>query len=228
VIETKKKIIAIIPARIGSKGVKFKNIRKVKNLTLIHRTINQLKKLKLINTIAISTDSKIIQKIAIKNGIWCKNLRPKSISGDKSHTFEAINHVLKQIDVKYDYICEVHPTYVFRKSSTILDCLKKIKQKKYDSLISVSRVNDTSHPDFIIKKKHNKYQFKKSSSLFSRHQLSKCYKTNGYFIATKFENFKKYKKMIDIRNRNYFYEINNHKELLDINTKFDLKFANYL
>ena len=92
-IETKK-IIAIIPARIGSKGVKFKNIKKVKNLTLIQRTINQLKKLKLINTIAISTDSKIIQKIAIKNGIWCKNLRPKSISGDKSHTFEAIDHVL--------------------------------------------------------------------------------------------------------------------------------------
>ena len=89
-IETKKKIIAIVPARIGSKGVKFKNIKKVKNLTLIQRTINQLKKLKLINTIAISTDSKIIQKIAIKNGIWCKNLRPKSISGDKSYTFEAL------------------------------------------------------------------------------------------------------------------------------------------
>ena len=136
--------------------------------------------------------------------------------------------MLKQIDDKYDYICEVQPTYVFRKSSTILDCIQKIKQKNYDSLISVSRVNDTSHPDFIIKKKNNKYKFKKSSSLFSRHQLSKCYKVNGYFIITKFENFKKYKKMIDIRNRNFFYEINNQKELIDINSKYDLKFANTL
>ena len=160
-IETKKKIIAIVPARIGSKGVKFKNLRKIKNLNLVERTIILLKKLKLIDKIAISTDSKIIQKIAIKNGVWCKSLRPKSISGDKSYTFEAIDHVLKQINVKYDYICEIQPTYAFRKSSTILDCLKKIKQKNYDSLISVSRVIDTSHPDFIIKRKYNKYQFKK-------------------------------------------------------------------
>ena len=95
-------------------------------------------------------------------------------------------------------------------------------------MISVTRVNDTSHPDFVIKKKNNNYKFKKSSSLFSRHQLSKCYKVNGYFIVTKFENFKKYKKMIDIRNRNIFYEINNQKELVDINSKYDLKFANSL
>ena len=64
--------------------------------------------------------------------------------------------------------------------------------------------------------------------MFSRHQLSKCYKVNGYFIATKFENFKKYKKMIDIRNRNFFYEINDQKELIDINSKYDLKLANSL
>lgn len=228
-IETKKKIIAIIPARIGSKGVKYKNLRKIKNLTLIELSIILLKKIKFIDTIAVSTDSKKIQKIATRHKVWCKKLRPKHISGDKSHTFEAIDHVLKQLNTQYDYICEIQPTYAFRKISTIKKSIKKIVNKNIiDSLISVSKVKDTAHPDFIVKKKKNNYFFKKSASLFSRHNLSEYFKVNGYIIVTKYKKFKKFKKMIDIRNNNFFYEIQDQTELIDINSKLDLKFANYI
>ena len=76
----KKKILCVIPARAGSKGVKNKNLRKVGNITLTEHTINQAQKSKLINYIAVSTDSTKIQKIAKSNNIWCEKLRPKKFS----------------------------------------------------------------------------------------------------------------------------------------------------
>ena len=92
----KKKIIAIIPARIGSKGIKYKNLKKIGNMTLVERAIRFLKKIKLVNDIAVSTDSPKIRDIALKHNVWCKYLRPKSISKDTSKTSEAIYHVIKK------------------------------------------------------------------------------------------------------------------------------------
>jgi CMP-N-acetylneuraminic acid synthetase len=107
--------------------------------------------------------------------------------------------------------------------------IKKItNQNSKDSLMTVSKVTDCSHPDFLVTKKNNRYKFKKSASEFSRHQLSSCFQISGNFIITKYDNFKKFQKMIDLRNRNIYYEIEDQTELLDINTDLDLKFANSL
>ena len=62
----KNKIIAIIPARAGSKGVKSKNLQKIGNNFLVEHTINQAKFSRYIDMIAVSTDSKKIQNISIK------------------------------------------------------------------------------------------------------------------------------------------------------------------
>ena len=77
------KCIAIIPARIGSKTIKKKNLVKVNGISFVEKTIKSLKKNKFLDCIAVSTDSTEIQKIAKKNGEWCEFLRPKKISGDK-------------------------------------------------------------------------------------------------------------------------------------------------
>ena len=114
-MKERKKVLAIIPARYGSKGVKFKNLKKINNISLVERSIILLKKIKDITTIAVSTDSKEIQTIAKKYGVWCNKLRPKKISGDNSYTNEAIQHVLKNINPRYDYVAEMHPTHPFRK-----------------------------------------------------------------------------------------------------------------
>ena len=58
------KILAIIPARAGSKGIKNKNLQRIGNKTLVEYTIDQAKNSKYINTIGVSTDSKKIQNIS--------------------------------------------------------------------------------------------------------------------------------------------------------------------
>ena len=64
----KKKIIGIIPARIGSKGLKFKNIKKLNSKPLIYWPIKTLKNLKFIDKIVVNTDSNKIKNLSIKMG----------------------------------------------------------------------------------------------------------------------------------------------------------------
>ena len=94
----KLKILAIIPARSGSKSIKNKNILPYKGTPLIYHTIKTSKNSKLINKILVSTDSKKYQKLAIKFGAEAPFLRPKKISHDTSHDKELVIHALKFID----------------------------------------------------------------------------------------------------------------------------------
>ena len=74
------KIVAIIPARAGSKRLKKKNKLELNKKPLIEWTINFAKKLKELTCIIVSTDDKDIQKIALKNKVICSSLRPKYLS----------------------------------------------------------------------------------------------------------------------------------------------------
>ena len=125
-----QKILAIIPARSGSKGLKNKNILRLNKKPLVKFTIDQAKKSKFINKISVSTDSKIVNKIAKKEKIWCDKLRPKKISGDKSKLYHAIKFVIDNIKFKPDIIVELHPTHVFRTTNLIDQAIKIFIKKK--------------------------------------------------------------------------------------------------
>ena len=224
----KKKILAIITARAGSKGIKDKNLKKIGGLSLFEHSIMHAKKSKYIDFIALSTDSTKIQKIAQKRNIWCNELRPKKISNDKSKTSEAIIHVLKNINEKFDYVIELHPTQVFRKKNLIDDALTKlILNKRFDSLISVIKIKSTSHPDYVIKKiKSNKILFKNSPSIFNRHFLKDYFKSSGLVIISKVKNFLKTKKM---SNGNcYGYEIKDFLMQSNIDNLDDYEYVKIL
>ena len=97
----KKKILAIIPARGGSKGLKNKNLKKIGKKSLISLAINSCKKLKLVDKIFVSTDSKKIAKEAEKQGIKVPFLRAKKISGDKIPAFDVIYQTLRLVEKFY-------------------------------------------------------------------------------------------------------------------------------
>ena len=85
-----KKILAVILARSGSKGLKNKNIKKLGNKPLVSWTIDEAKKSKKIDMIILSTDSIKIAKIGKKKKIQVPFLRPKNLSGDKSPSVDAV------------------------------------------------------------------------------------------------------------------------------------------
>ena len=91
-------ILAIIPARGGSKGIPEKNIKKLYKRPLIEYSINAAKSSKKINKIIVSTDNEKIAKISKSLGIEVPFLRPKKISADNSQTIDLIKHIVINID----------------------------------------------------------------------------------------------------------------------------------
>lgn len=149
-------IIALIPARGGSKGIKNKNIILVKNKPLIAHTIIAAKKCRLINDIYVSTDSKKIKKCAIKYGVKVPFLRPKNISRDQSTDLQAVLHFnnwyLNHFKKKIDLIVHLRPTTPFRKTKTINKAISKmIKKKEYTSLRSFVETKETPYKMWVKK-----------------------------------------------------------------------------
>ena len=101
-----KKVLAIIPARGGSKGILKKNIRYVGGVPLIARTILAAKRSKFINRIIVSTDDKEISSISEKYGAEI-SWRPSHLSDDKSSSESALLHVLGKLKVDEQYIPDI-------------------------------------------------------------------------------------------------------------------------
>lgn len=157
----KKKIICIIPARAGSKGIKNKNMVKLKGKPLIYWTIKLAKKIKYFDKIIVSTNSKKIQNYSKINGIKTPYLRPEKISKDKTSMDEVVKDVVKYFKA-INYIpyavAILQPTSPFRKTSTIDKACKIFLKKKYDSLTTIEEIKHNHNPHYLFK---NKTEFKK-------------------------------------------------------------------
>ena len=140
-IMKKLKVICIICARGGSKGLKNKNLRKISNKPLIFYPINMAKKSKVIDEIVVSTDSTTIANVAKKFGAKVPFIRPKEISGDLSTTEETLRHAILETEklykVKYDIGVFLTATDIFRKIIWIKQAVKILKNNnKIDSVFS--------------------------------------------------------------------------------------------
>lgn len=111
-------IIALIPARSGSKGIHKKNIMNFKGKPLIAHSINYAQKCPLIGDIIVSTDSNEFSNIANQYGARTPFLRPKELSGDDVEDFPVVSHALKFLEneenKKIDYIALLRPTSPLR------------------------------------------------------------------------------------------------------------------
>ena len=92
-------ILCTICARGGSKGVNNKALKKINGKHLIEITIKQALASKVFDEIVVSTDSKKIQKIAVKRGVKCWFLRSKKLSSDKSPKVPVIRDALLRLSL---------------------------------------------------------------------------------------------------------------------------------
>jgi len=134
------KICALIPARGGSKGIHLKNIKKVNNIPLINYSIKAAIESKLINETYLSTDNIKISNIAKKYNNKIKIIgRSKKTSTDQATTESLIDEFTKLYD--YDILVLIQPTNVFVNSRYLNEGIKKIVEKKNDSLLSVVKAH---------------------------------------------------------------------------------------
>ena len=146
-------VLAIIPARGGSKGLPGKNIRPMCGKPLIGWTITKAKKCRYLDKILVTTDDQEIADIALSFGASVPFLRPAEFSSDTSSTYDVIRHAvsyLKHTEFKeFDFIVLLEPTSPLREDDDIARMLDLIvaQQHKYDSIVSVGEV--TEHPSIM-------------------------------------------------------------------------------
>ncbi len=189
------KILAVIPARGGSKGVPRKNIKPLGGKPLIHYVLNAALKSKLIDYVVVSSEDNEILSIAKKHGKNNKKFtlikRPKSLARDKTLAVPVLKHAVEKIEKEkestFDYIIMLQVTTPFITPDDIDKSIKKIIKTKADSVVSVYEINDT-HPvkiKKIVDDKLIQYTPGLKENIFRRQDLTPAYKRNGGIYVSK-------------------------------------------
>ena len=219
------KILAIIPARGGSKGIRRKNLQKLSGKPLIAHTIIAAKKTKSINKIIVSTDDKEIGKISKNNGAEVPFLRPKQISKDTSSIIEVIKHTLKFLQENQSYVPDIiillQPTSPLRTSQLITKTINTLKKSKATSVITVSKITKHPYASYWLKNDFLK-PFKKNSPKYSRRQeFPDLFFPTGAVYTFWYDTLKKFNSLHGPKIK----PIVVHDEDIDIDNLQDLFFA---
>ncbi|MAL65533.1 MAG: acylneuraminate cytidylyltransferase [Candidatus Marinimicrobia bacterium] len=223
------KFHALICARSGSKGIKNKNIRIFKSKPLISYPIKSAQRIKEIVSISVSTDSKKIAKLAKKYGAEIPFIRPKKLSGDKVKEWDVWKHFVKKKRlINKDQILVVLPTTSpLRKIEDIKKCIKLYKQKRFDTVLMITKSNKNPFFNMMTKKKDNSLDLciKSKKNIIRRQDAPKVYSvtTFCYIVSCHFL----------MRKKSFFegkiggVEIPAERSI-DLDTESDLKIANKL
>lgn len=143
-------VIAIIPARGGSKGLPGKNIRELCGKPLIAWTIEKARKSKYIDTVLVSTDSDEIAEIARQYGASVPFIRPDELATDSASSFDVVKHTLDYCQEnegkKFNFTVLMEPTSPLREDDDIDRMLEILvrRQDGFDSIVSIGEVAE--HP----------------------------------------------------------------------------------
>ena len=190
------KILGLVIARKGSRGLKNKNTKIFKGKPLVNWTLEAAKKSKLLNHVIVSTDSKKIIKLAKQTGIDAPFIRPKKLSNSQADIKSVILHTTewlkKHRSRKYDYLMLLQATSPFRTNKHIDESIKhyfKFSNNKNETLVSVSLAPKKTSWIMEKKGKYLNFVFKKRAAF--RQMLPDYYMPNGAIFFCNLSRFKK-------------------------------------
>lgn len=218
------KVLAIIPARGGSKGIPGKNIRLLGGKPLIVWTIKAARKSRYINRIIVSSDSEEILSISEKFGAETMK-RPANISGDNSPYQLLIRHLLKKLRAFENYVPDIlvylQPTSPLRNNKDIDSAIEYLNSKKADAVISVYELDKKYLKSFVtgpggyLKGPFNdQYPFK------NRQDLPQPLMPNGAIYVAKTASFLKNNQLFSDKTVPYVMD---SARSIDIDTLDDFK-----
>jgi len=183
------KIIAVIPARSGSKGLPNKNIKELAGKPLIAYSIMAAQKTKLIDRIIVSTDSEEYASLAIEYKAEVPFLRPAELAGDSSTDYDFVKHLLDWLTENEgntpEYIIHLRPTTPLRDPSILNNSIEKfMNNAEATSLRSAHEMPETAYKQFELEGKYFKTictdSFDLDDANNSRQSFPKTYTPNGY------------------------------------------------
>jgi len=214
------RILAIIPARKGSKGIKNKNIKKIKNKTLVEWSIYHAKHSKYIDKIIITTDDEKIVEIGKLNKVDVIK-RPDSLAKDITPMKDVILHALTTVK-GYDIFVLLQPTSPLRANEDVDKTIEILCSGDYHSCVSICEF--TPHPFLAVIKNNDILKKLFNNKQYSRRQdFPDVYRINGAIYTVNIQKFLKEPVFVKETNSTY-YEMPVERSV-DIDTIIDLKFA---
>ena len=223
-----KKILGVITARSGSKGLKDKNIKELMNKPLIAYTIEAANKSGVFDRVIVSTDSEKYAQISKKWGADVPFLRSAENSTDTAGSWDVIKEVLDKLkseySEEYDIVILLQPTSPLRTANNIKEGVDLFIQKDADSVVGVT---ETDHPMFwcnTINEDLSIKDFIKKEYNINRQQLPKSYTVNGALYIVKRNILNDLKNLNIYGEKSYAY-IMNRLNSIDIDGELDFLYV---
>jgi CMP-N-acetylneuraminic acid synthetase len=184
-----KRILAVVPARGGSKGIPLKNLRLVNGVPMVALVGQIVRQLPMIDRAVVSTDHEEIARVAEESGISAPFRRPDALSGDRIGDTDVLRHALNEIEridgVQYDIIVMLQPTSPLRKSAHVEACIENLVDGDLDSVWTVSPTDSKHHPlkQLTVNQGRMDYYDPNGAQVIARQQLTPVYHRNGIAYA---------------------------------------------
>lgn len=220
-----KKILAIIPARGGSKGIPYKNIMNINGKPLIAYSIEGAKQSKYVDYILVSTDDNKIKEVSLQYGANVPFLRPEEISNDTAKSIDVVIHginYLKESGEEFDYVVLLQPTSPLRTCKDIDEAIEILIKSEEESLVSVCEVDENPVLMRIIKDNSLQEIMNFDGDNLRRQDLPTVYIFNGALYINKVSMLLKDKAFVNKKTLPYIME---KEKSIDIDNKIDAKLA---
>lgn len=220
------KILAVIPARGGSKRLPRKNVLELGGKPMIQWSIDAAHASKYISKIVVSTDNEEIAGLCEELEIdllW----RPDYLSTDKAKSDDVLIHAIKSMQGKYNFVILLQPTSPLRTTKDIDMAIELLFEKKADAIISVCETEHSPLWSNTLPKNGNMNDFINKSVKGKRSQdLPSYYRLNGAIYIYDIEKLLSERSMFF--NNNTFSYVMDRKKSIDIDEQIDLEFARLL
>ena len=225
-----KTILAIVPARGGSKGIKLKNLRPLNGVPLVALAGQFAARLKEIDRAVVSTDHDEIARVAEESGLAAPFRRPEDLSGDRIGDWDVLTHALKfmeELDARrYDIVLMLQPTSPMRKPEHVYGALDHLIDNGFDAVWSLSPTDAKAHPykQLTVQDGRLDYYDQSGKKIIARQELKTLYARNGIVYAITRECLLEHGDIAGEKTGALVIE----EPMVNIDTQLDLDFAEFL
>jgi CMP-N,N'-diacetyllegionaminic acid synthase len=184
-----RRVLAVVPARGGSKGIKLKNLREIRGRPLVAMAGDVLRDVPEVDRRVVSTDHTEIARVAREAGLDAPFFRPEEISGDRIGDWDVLTHALgacEKLDgVRYDIVVMVQPTSPLRTAGQVSATIRKLVDGGWDAVWTVSPTDPKGHPfkQLVVENDGLRLWDERSATIIARQQLTPVYHRNGVAYA---------------------------------------------
>ncbi len=223
------RVVCIIPARGGSKGLRGKNIKDLLGKPLIAYSIEQAKESKYIDRVIVSTQDSLIAEVSKKYVAEVPFIRPEKLAIDDSSTINVLLHAVDWLKKNEEYLFDIlvllHATTPLRSGDDVDNCIELLVEKNADNVFSLTKAHRNPYFNMVEVSEDKHVRLVKKGNFVTRQSAPKVFDMNSSIYVWRKDSLEK-KKGIFLE-KTCIYEMPKERSI-DIDDILDFKIAEFL